>query len=791
MHARSPLACFCTVFITLLAIALGGSVDLPAQAILAALAGVLLLVAPPRAELPRTPFLIAGALLLLALAAFLPAFGIFPTPWRVYLAHECHIPLASLGSWALRTPQPWLTLQGCGLLFLGATWGLYLLAEPWEREDRVRGAQILVFGVSLLALLAIVAYVVPFHVPGWNQEQNRGWFPNRNQTADVLALVGIVNYALIFDRMRKRKPSGVFLLLALFPILVELVISYSRAGVLLFFGGVLLWHLWPRPGHMERTRGASPKWLALSAAFGIVLVAIFLTWGGGTLDRFHSSTDVGAASGDFSDYRGAIQLDALRLSAQSPLLGVGLGNFEPLFSFTRVDSINGNRAIHPESDWLWVACEMGWPAVVLIVCGYVWWFRRALPLERGSGESMRRGLIVASVAFAIHGFVDVSAHRAGSLWVALLIAGWALPMRPVHEDDDEPEPSRPTPAFFRLLGVLLLVLAAWWGGSIAGYPTPPTTATLGRLKANLTAGKLSPDATERTSRTALGIAPLDWSLYVDRGGAEIENPHETDNAAADFATARALNPYWIALFISEGQTWSAANEPDLALDAWRDGLKRSGPLAHEAFRQMIGLVGLHSVERQGLAELALNNDDYLLMLLPSSTLEEAHALIDHLLQTDPNLHGLSDDQRTLFFDAWWKQGDQVQMMTLLHDHADWEKDAWYYEAQFAAKENNFQHACEIAALHVPAPIIPQASTTQPIKDLAADFASHPDNLSEGLILVLAQMKAGDNEPALETLRSLAKMPDHPRYLAYIAAQLFGTRGEWEKAWAAWQIYLQP
>jgi hypothetical protein len=796
MHARSPLACFCTVFITLLAIALGGSVDLPAQAVIAALAGMLLLIAPPRAEFPRTPFLIAGALLLIALAAFVPAFGIFPTPWRVYLAHECHIPLASMGNWPLRTPQPWLTLQGCGLLFLGAAWGLYLLAEPWEREDRVRGAQILVFGISLLALLAIVAYTVPFHVPGWNQEQNRGWFPNRNQTADVLALTGILNYALIFDRMRKRKPSGVFLLLALFPILVELVISYSRAGILLFFGGIVLWHLWPRPGHMERTRGASPKRLALSAAFGSVLVALFLTWGGGTLDRFHSSPDTGAATEDFSDYRGAIQLDALRLSAQSPLLGVGLGNFEPLFSFTRVDSINGNRAIHPESDWLWLACEMGWPAVALIVCGYVWWFRRALPLERGSGESMRRALIVASLAFAVHGFVDVSGHRVGSLWVALLIAGWALPERQVpnksddYDEPDETESSRTTTTTFRLLGVLLLVLAAWWAGSIAGYSTPPTTATLVRLKTQI-ATETSPEAIERTAGAALRIEPLDWSLYVNRGGAEVALPHETDQAAADFATARALNPYWIALFISEGQTWSAANEPDLALDAWRDGLKRSGSQAKEAFRQMIGLVGLHSVERQGLAELALDNTDYMLMLLPTSTLEEARALIDHFLQTDPTLHTLSDDQRAQFFDAWWKQGDQVQMMTLLHDHAEWEKESWYYEAQFAAKENNFQHACEIATLHCPAPLIPQISNAQPMKDLAADFASHPDNLSEGLILVLAQMKAGENESALETLRVLAKEPDHPRYLAYLAAELFGTRGEWQKSWTAWQIYLQP
>ena len=796
MKARSPFACFSAVLLTLLAVALGGSVDLPAQAILAALAGLLLLVAPPRAALSRAPFLIAGVLLLIALAAFLPAPPFDSSAWRHYLVFHCPIlgdnplgrPLSSQG-WIDRfplentwSPQPWLSLQGCGLLFLGGVWGLYLLAQPWEREDRIRAAQLLVFGVAFLALVAVLAFVLHFHVPGWNQEQNRGWFPNRNQTADVLALTGIVTYALIFDRLRKGKRIGYFLLLALLPILIELVISYSRAGILLFFGGVLLWHLWPRQG---RVHSSSLKWLALSSALGLILVAVFLTWGGETLNRFQQQATAGETAGDFSDFRGAIQLDALRFSAQSPVLGTGLGNFEPLFSFSRAASINGNRAIHPESDWLWMACEMGWPAVAFLVAGCVWWLRRALPLEKKPGESTRRALIVAVLIFLVHGFVDVSGHRLGSLWVALLIAGLALPTRGAGV------PSRATPVIFRGLGVLLLALAAWWGGSLAGYSTPPTTATLARLKAGMASGAQSPDEIVRNAGVALRIAPLDWSLYLVRGQAEIALPNGTDGAVADFATARALNPYWIELTIDEGQDWSAAGQPDFAVDAWRDGLKRDGPMAHEAFRQMVGLVQIHSVERRGLADLALDNVDFLLLLLPSSPLDEANELTDHLLQNDPGLHTLSAAQRAQLFDAWWKQGDQVRMMQLVRDHPEWENQTWPYQARFAARENDFQSACRITAQHVQAPIIPQSAGNQSLDDLAAEFAAHPENLSDGLILLLAQMKTGQNDAALDTLRTLAKIRDHPRYLAYLAAELFTAKGEWQQAWNAWQLYLQP
>jgi O-antigen ligase/tetratricopeptide (TPR) repeat protein len=760
------------VVLTLLALALGGSVDLWAQTILAALAGVLIVLAPPRGAMPRIPLLMAGLFLLFALAAFLPAPSIDSAPWRHYLVFECHIPPPGM-----RTPQPWLTVQACGLLFVGLVWMLYLYRQPWDKDSRLHVAMGLVFGVALLAGIAAAAFIIGFHVPFWNQEQNRGWFPNRNQTADALALAGVVNYALIFDRLRKRRHSGYFLLLSLIPIVTELVISYSRAGILLFFGGVLLWHLWPRS---EKARKGSLKWVALSVALGLVLLAVFLTWGGDTMNRFEDNSTPGAS--DFTDFRGAIQEDALRFSFQSPILGVGLGNFEPLFSFSRIDSINANRAIHPESDWLWMACEMGWLAPMILLVGIGWWIRRCFPLEGKPGESMRLAFIVSLFIFLAHGLVDVSGHRTGSLWVGLLLAGMALSTR------DE-SPSRWTPLLFRSLGGLVLLVAAWWFCSLRGMSVPPTTATLAQLKSEIIAAPTSD--LEKSVHTALSIAPLDWNLYLQLANAEVYQPGKTQEAQAHFETARALNPYWIELGITEGQTWLSVNEPDLCVDAWRDCLNRAGPQAPEAFREMIGLSPIHSVQREGLAELAFNRIDYLLLLLPSSPFAEAEALIDHLLEVDPHLSQLSEGQRAELFSAWWKQGNQVRLMEILGDHPEWKSETWIYEARFAAKENDFQHACEMAARWVQPPVIPQSSTVQPIPELQADFKNNPDSLTAGLILYFAQMNAGSLDDALATLQTLLKMPDHPAYLAYLEAQIYAGKKDWPSAWAAWQSYLNP
>jgi hypothetical protein len=798
-----PFVQILIVLVTLAVVSVGGAGNLVPQTALAAISGLFLIAAPPRGPLPRTPLLLAGLFLFISLLAFIPAGSslhtLDATPWRKYLISECHIsPASSLGrppssegpvasfpidnTWS---PQPWLTAQACGLLFLGLAWALYLLTLPWEREDRIRTAEMLVFGVALLALLAVLAFVLHFHVPGWTQEQNRGWFPNRNQTADVLALIGIVTYALIFDRLRKGKRIGYLLLAALVPIVIELVISYSRAGIILFFGGLLAWHIWPRQiaGHR---RGVSPKWLALSAALGMLMLAVFLTWGGDTLARFQAdTTSASTAVSDFTDFRGAIQEDAFWFSLQSPYIGTGLGNFEPLFSFSRVASINQNRAIHPESDWLWLACEMGWPAVAVVVAACVWWFRRALPLENKAGESMRRALIVAFLVFLVHGLVDVSAHGPGTLWVALLIAGMALPEPRVRS-------SPATPLLFRGLGVALLLLAGCWFGSIHGLRGfPPTTAMLARFQSELASGTLSPSQTVNTVNAALKIAPLDWTLYLQRGAAEIGEEGNMDAAQADFATARALNPYWMELTIDEGKAWSAVGQPDLAIDAWSDGLRRLGPAAPEAFREMIGLAMLHSVERQGLVELAFNNVDYLLSILPGATLDEADAMINHLLQADPQLSKLDATQRSKLFAAWWTQGNQVQMMQLLRDHPEWEKENWIYEADFAAKENDYQRACEIMAQHVLTPVIPQSNSVAPLGEMVTYFASNPDDLGVGLDLALAQMKAGQNDAALETLGQLVKIPDHPRYLSYVQAQLYTSKQDWVSAWQAWQSYLQP
>ena len=79
---RSRLRIFAIVGITVLAVALGGSIELWAQGVIALLAALLILCFPPRRVPGTLPMVVLFTFMLLALAAFLPA-GWGPMPeWK-------------------------------------------------------------------------------------------------------------------------------------------------------------------------------------------------------------------------------------------------------------------------------------------------------------------------------------------------------------------------------------------------------------------------------------------------------------------------------------------------------------------------------------------------------------------------------------------------------------------------------------------------------------------------------------------------------------------------------------
>ena len=763
------------VVVVLLGLAFGVATDVWRQALLLLGLGVLLIIAPPRRMPGRVWSVISILLLGIALTAFLPARWLPIPAWRKTLTRDFRVPLPETFS-----PQPWVSAHAVCLLFAALVLTLYLSTRSWSSHTRRQAARWYVGGVVLIGVVALVSFVTGWRPPIWPDVRNSmngfGIFPNRNQTADVFALAGIMAMAMAFDGFKRKQKGAWFWSVAVFILGAAVTLTTSRAGVLIFFGGTAVWVVLSYVLSRSRKAGS-----LVIAGFALLLTG-FLVFGGGTFQR------VQALSRDTTpEYRVAIQKDAVHFATTAPWLGQGIGNFAGVFAMARVASADQNRAIHPESDWLWVAVEMGWPAAGLIGVGFVLWLRNCLPLSKGSDRSLRSAAMVCGIFFALHSFGDVSAHRPGSAWPGLFLAALAVPPQAVFT------PSRWAAPVFRVLGVMLVLISGWWLASVfservgRAAPTPATAAVLAARAEQQNVAK-DYTAALTTANEALRITPLDADLYYQRARAHAGRPIGTWSAAWDFGTARFLEPHWTQMCIEEGKTWADAGQQKLALDAWTEAFRRAEKDGAERYRQMLEWTQGRPAAHAMLGRLARNSPDFLIVFLAQASAFDCELLIGELIKADPKLKMLSSEQRKKLFSIWNWRGDRRLLFEMLRANPEWQKEGWRPLAVLYAEANEHKTACEIARDSLPRPSMPKLPGTRPLAELERMFRARPDDIILGLQLRNSLLSIGKTKDALDTLRTLQALPNHPAYLYYLEADQFEESEDWVQAWGAWLRY---
>lgn len=762
---------FAIAGVTLLAPALGGSTELWAMATLTALTAALFLIAPPRRALPVLPTLLLALLLLLALVSFLPA-AWFPTPaWRTELLKLG----ATLPS--TRTPQPWLTAQWCCLLGLCLLWSYYLLAFEWTRATRETALITYAVGVLVLGAVFITAHVIKLPIPFWPETTEFGPFPNRNQTSNVFGLAGIVIYAIGLLRLQERRETWWIWLCSLSLICWALILNYSRAGILLFFAGALAWHAWWFFQARER-RGP------LIALCGLaLLVGLLFLNGGKTLARFQGENLGIAAPAE----NGRIQIfrDALHLSKEQPLLGAGLGNFRSLFSAARSHFVSTSEAVHPESDWLWGVVDLGWlgPLFVLGLIG--WWISRCFPFDPGTVRPLRVAAMIAALAFAFHSLFDVSAHRLGTLWPALLLASVA------RSPEVELPRSQSVRRAFHFAALLLFAISGWWFASIIDETRLPTSEEVARLE-HETESAASVGDYERALEAAnagLEAAPLDWLLYYHRGVAEAALYLTQAETRRDFAIARYLYPHWPDLYLREGQAWMERGDPDASFAIWEEGMQRLGPSAFFLFNSIYPFVRDDASLRDRWRTLAGNDPRCALTFLSLATPVEFDVAVTQVLERDPELHAFSEAERERFFQAWYQNGNKLSLLEFLQQHPALQKIAWRQLAMAYADYQDYRPACETITRFAPAAALPEVDPAS-LDSLAARFRARHDSGNEGLLLATAEYQTGAADEALRTITVALADERAPRQLYFLAAQIWSKKGDWQKAWQSLRQYAQ-
>ena len=270
--------------------------------------------------------------------------------------------------------------------------------------------------------MAAVALAVRFYgvaVPGWHPPQGFGPFANRNQTGTLMALGAMLAFGLIAHAARKRQWMILFWVSAFVVCLAALLLSNSRAPFCLLAVGCLVW--------VFQRQKFSAKGFALSGGLLLLLAAAALVIGEQVAKRFPDLLTNGVG------FRAKIYQDSFRLIGATPLEGVGIGNFEAIFPLFRHLSLNTERVIHPESDWLWLISELGWLSVVGCAMGVVGIFLRpAHPGTKGEKEILLAGLI-AMAAFLVNSLFDVPGHRLGTILPILVVCGICTHARPAGE----------------------------------------------------------------------------------------------------------------------------------------------------------------------------------------------------------------------------------------------------------------------------------------------------------------------------------------------------------------------
>ena len=773
--------------LTILAPVLGGSTTLWAQAVISLGTGALFLLSPPRKSLGTLPTLLFVAVGVAALIAFLPAHWFPSAPWRAALANlEAQMPNT-------RSPQPWLTLESSCLLSLGLAWAYYLFAFEWNPAIREKILDVFCLAIIGLSATLAFAFVLNKHVPFWPDVRGFGFFRNRNQTSNVLGLGGVMIYANAFQHLQRGRNAGWIWLASLAVVCWALILNFSRAGIILFFGGALIWNAWWWMRSKEGTRRA----LAF-APLGLLFVLLIVA-GGETFLRFSKE------SADLLTLRNArmsIFRDAFQLLQQSPWLGTGLGNFRGVFSSHRHFSFNTNEAIHPESDWLWLGVEMGLLVSLILLALFVWWTRRCFPFERGTWRLMRMAALICGCAFLVHGFFDVSGHRMGALWPALFLAStamhpqvrgfanWTNPSRGGSDglvrSRDRPLHWRVTPIVFRSLGILFSAVGLWWIASIAGAKTLPTTASLDRLNERAETASQDEDYQSMLARVseALKIAPLNWELYFKRGFAEAALHHPRAETQRDFAIARYLLPNWPELYLKEGQVWAGVGEPELAFDVWREGMQRLPQAATELYHQIFLMIKSNPGLVDRWRQLGEINKECLFIFFGSADRIGFEIEIERLLSEDRQLGSFTPEELNVLFRTWYEKGDKLWLAQTLQEHPDWQKIAWRELACVYGGYQDYRQAYETVQKFMPPPELPQAGSQEPLEGLRARFLISRNDLDDGLALYFAQVREGQIDDALRTVRELSALPGSPKYLFYLEAQLWAQKELWKEAWEA-------
>ena len=507
----------------------------------------------------------------------------------------------------------------------------------------------------------------------------------------------LVAWGCLMQAMGHKNKVGIAisaLALALF-LYAILSVSESRAGVLLVAAGFLFWL--PLAG-MRYLRGNTGK----------AILLLILGLGGGLMVMDtpvkHRLMAVLSKDGTTNvvakDARLGIQQDALGMISAEPWCGVGPGQFAWIFpQYRKLTPVSGETpCLHPESDWLMVAAEHGWPAALCLAAGVALVFFMAFRAARqGRSRALRVACLVAAMLLGLHGFIDIPGHRSGLVLVAALLL--AISLRPLEQGTTRgtAPPSRLGRIGWKvaglplgLLGLLLL------GAQMSGWPVLPSViASSERQRAEELREKdraaheaaretgiaYRPAKDEdplRLARTCIEraamIEPLDPSLQFVSGVIALYFNGGEDTARQAFAIQRLLAPQQSRMLLKQAGMW-ATRDPDHVKELWELALQHSAaeeqrvPGTQHAVKNIYENLFADAAANPDLAPIAFEFSSHDFGRLEQWLRYSPPAAVDYFFPQLP-ADKLTPEERGVLLEMWSRRGSAAAVKNFIQQRPD-------------------------------------------------------------------------------------------------------------------------
>jgi O-antigen ligase len=739
-----------------------GAVDRAVQIPLIILLGVGLALHPPRVmNLPVwVSRLMLGLVTILVLKELLPANWFGLPAWRTTIMQDYGVRLPDT-----HHPEPGRALDGWLTGLVGLMWFSWVRALAVEREDRVKVAWIFVVAAAAVSLasfgLSSISKEYIFGLRFTPEWFGFGPFPNRNHTGSLFAMAAILGIGCVAHAGAQKRfdlvCAGLLLVAA---ILTGLMRTQSRGALLALAVGLVVFAI----GMVAKAQ--TRKATAIAVGIILLLGAVALIAGDKTVARLVATKSQGVTE-DSARTRIAIWRDTLSMVKDAPLLGSGAGSFQSVFPFYQNIEVEDVAVKHPESSVLqWLAEFGALPfSIIGLLAGAFLVPHVRYAFERRSSFLIAVGAFGAVAVLLAHSFVDVPAHRWGTL--AFALAALAIACPPKHESETGSRRAALIPLGVAGIWILPLVFngPAW------------SPFQLDRV---LSAGAMHPQAFAREVQTSLRWFALNPKLHMLYGQVlELTGAKPSEWQKEYRIAARLVPSAWkicaqIALRCQE-------TSPSIALHYWQMSVDRASLHRVDAFKNAIK-------QTAGIRTAADTWQSYL----------DVHP---ELLLT--YAHEIPEAERRQYFNLWWERRGSKPEPVTASEAEDFIKMAgkWSTPEQMALwvqlpnrpkvgvrelvdtlrKKGDFEQAWQIASLEITEPEYPTDLPRDVLSELQKRYEKNPEDPVNARSYAHVLHQDGEREEEVKVIKAAAKDANPPRWFAEKGAYVLAREKRYEEA----------